>query len=202
MSETFIINAEPRSDTGKGASRRLRRQGWVPGIVYGANLPPQMISVEHNVLVKQLAHEAFYSTLINLLLDGETTQVVLKDLHRHPSKPFILHLDLLRVNQDEALRLTVPIHFLNEETCKGVKLGGQVSHHITELEITCLPRDLPEFIAVDMIDLDMGDSIHLADMTLPAGVELAHALDADTLIVVVHTPHTTGDESGDESSAS
>ncbi len=202
MSETFIINAEPRSDTRKGASRRLRRQGWVPGIVYGANLPPQMISVEHNALVKQLTHEAFYSTLLNLSLNGETTQVVLKDLHRHPAKPFILHLDLLRVNQDEKLRLTVPIHFLNEETCKGVKLGGQVSHHVTELEITCLPRDLPEFIAVDMTNLDIGNSVHLADMTLPVGVELAHALDPDTLIVVVHTPHATGDEAGSEAGAS
>jgi large subunit ribosomal protein L25 len=186
MSVSFNVTAQPRVDAGKGASRRLRRTGLVPAIVYGAHLDPEMISISHNELLKHLEHEAFYSHVLDVTLGDTTTKVVLKDMQRHPAKPFILHVDFMRVSQDEKLRMTVPIHFVNEEKCKGVKIGGQASHKMTEVEILCLPADLPEFIAVDLIDMEIGDIIHLSELSMPAGVTLAHQPDPDEPVVVIH----------------
>lgn len=186
MSVDFNVVAQPRAVTGKGASRRLRRVGQVPGIVYGAHQEPQMITVVHTDLLKHLEHESFYSHVLNLRIGETDTSVVLKDLHRHPAKPFILHVDFQRVAQDEMLRLVVPIHFLNEAKCKGVKAGGQVSHHLAEVEIRCLPANLPEFIAVDMTEMGIGTILHLSELSLPAGVQLARAPDPDEPIVTVH----------------
>jgi large subunit ribosomal protein L25 len=197
MSEALVVTAQPRSDTGKGASRRLRRDGLVPGIVYGGNAEPQMISVRHNELEHELENEAFYSSLLDLKLDGDTTKVVLKDLHRHPAKPFLLHVDFLRVSRDEKLRLTIPIHFVNEQTCRGVKMGGQVSHNVTEIEVVCLPADLPEFLSVDMAEMDVGDSVHVSELQLPERVELTQSVDPDTTVVSIYTPQAeapTSDE--------
>ncbi|MBK5941268.1 50S ribosomal protein L25/general stress protein Ctc [Halochromatium roseum] len=200
MSDLLEVVAQPRSDTGKGASRRLRRTGLVPGIVYGANAEPMMISVRHNELERQLDHEVFYSSLLDLKLGDQTTKVVLKDLQRHPAKPFLLHVDFLRVSSDEKLRLTIPIHFLNEQSCPGVKLGGKVSHSVTEIEVSCLPADLPEYLAVDMAEMNQGDIIHVSELKLPPKVELTHSLDPETPVVMIYAPQaeSTGEEGADD----
>ncbi|WP_295884771.1 50S ribosomal protein L25/general stress protein Ctc [uncultured Thiohalocapsa sp.] len=189
MSEIFEVVAQPRTDGGKGASRRLRRQGLVPGIVYGGHRDPQMVSVLHSELYRQLDYEAFYSSILNLKLDGETTQVVLKDLQRHPAKPFIIHVDFQRISAKDKLRMSVPLHFEHEATAVGVKKGGVVSHNLTELEISCLPKDLPEYIAVDMAAMEIGDVLQVSDLKLPAGVELTAAMDADTPVVSIHAAY-------------
>jgi large subunit ribosomal protein L25 len=191
MSVSFDVVAEPRSDTGKGASRRLRRQGLVPAIVYGGHQDPQMISLRHNAVLQHLESESFYSHVLNLKVGDSTTPVpvVLKDLQRHPAKPFILHMDFLRVSQDEKIRMMVPVHFLNEEKSVGVRAGGNVSHLITEIEVACLPKDLPEFIGVDILNMAVGDIIHLSEVPLPEGVALAHTPDPDEPVVVMHGAH-------------
>lgn len=186
MSVSFEVNAQPRTGTGTGASRRLRRNGLVPAIVYGAHQDPEMVSVSHNELLKHLEHEAFYSHVLDLRVGDSLTKVVLKDMQRHPAKPFILHVDFMRVSQDEKLKMVVPLHFVNQDTCKGVKLGGVASHNITEVEIVCLPRDLPEFIAVDMAEMEIGSIVHLSELVLPGGVVLAHAPDPDEPVVLIH----------------
>ncbi|WPL16710.1 General stress protein CTC [Thiorhodovibrio winogradskyi] len=200
MSETMQISAQARTDVGKGASRRLRRQGQVPGILYGGDKAPQMFTMPHSELVKSAAQESFYSTLLDLELAGEHLQVVLKDLQRHPAKPFILHVDFQRVSKGEKLRMTVPIHFENETICKGIKLGGQASHNLTELDILCLPQDLPEYIAVNMADMEIGQTLHVSEILLPKGVELDSSVDADAPVVVVHTTHVAADETAGEHS--
>ncbi len=187
MSVSFEMIAEPRRDAGKGASRRLRRAGQVPAIVYGGHKEPEPISLLHNDLVNNLKHEAFYSHLLTLKVGDTETKVVLKDLQRHPAKPLILHVDFLRVSADEKLRMVVPLHFLNEAQCKGVKVGGRVSHNITEVEVSCLPEDLPEFIAIDMSEMGVGEILHLSEIQLPAGVALAHAPDPDEPVVMVYS---------------
>jgi large subunit ribosomal protein L25 len=198
MSVNFNVIAQPRAAAGKGASRRLRRTGLVPAIVYGAHLEPEMVSVSHNELLKHLAHESFYSHVLDLVIGDVTTKVVLKDMQRHPARPFILHVDFMRVSQDEKLRMMVPIHFLNEEKSRGVKIGGQASHRITEVEVLCLPQDLPEFIAVEMSNLEIGDSVHLSELQLPPGVELVHAPDPDEPVVVIHGARGGSDDAEGE----
>lgn len=201
MSVSFDVVAVPRSDTGKGASRRLRRQGMVPAIVYGGHQDPQMVAVAHSQMVRHLEHEAFYSHVLNLQVGEETVAVVLKDLQRHPAKPFVLHADFMRVSQDELMRMVVPIHFLNEEKSVGVKAGGNVSHLMTELEIACLPKDLPEFIGVDLIGMAVGDIVHLSEIALPEGVSLAHAPDPDEPVAVMHGAHAGAGTEGEDTGA-
>jgi large subunit ribosomal protein L25 len=189
MSISFELDATARSDTGKGASRRLRKTGMVPGIVYGAGKDPEMISVAHNILLQHLDHEAFYSHILTLNVDGKSQNVVLKDLHRHPAKPFILHLDLLRVSDTDKIKMHVPLHFLNETTAVGVKAGGNLSKEVTDVEVQCLPKDLPEYIEVDLAKLNIGEAIHLSDINLPEGVELlqlALGEDHDTSVASIH----------------
>jgi len=203
MSGNFEIIAVSRSDTGKGASRRLRKTGMVPGIVYGGDKDPEMISVSHNELVHQLENEAFYSHILSLKVDGSEQSVVLKDLHRHPAKPFVMHLDLQRVSADEKIKMHVPLHFLNEGKAVGVKAGGKLSHTITDVEVTCLPKDLPEFIEVDVMEMNIGDSLHLSDIKLPAGVDLpqlALGEDHDAPVVAIHAARVSAedDDAGEE----
>ena len=189
MSISFELDATARSDTGKGASRRLRKTGMVPGIVYGAGKDPEMLSVAHNVLLQHLDHEAFYSHILTLNVDGKSQNVVLKDLHRHPAKPFILHLDLLRVSDTDKIKMHVPLHFLNETTAVGVKAGGNLSKEITDVEVQCLPKDLPEYIEVDLAGLDIGEAVHLSDISLPEGVELLQLAlgdDHDVSVAAIH----------------
>ncbi len=173
MSQTFTIDAVSRNDKGKGASRRLRREGMVPGIVYGGGQPPRMIATPHNKLVQHLEHEAFYSSILQLQVDGATERVVLKDLQRHPAKPFILHFDLQRVADTDRIRMRVPLHFLGEEKAPGVKAGGKIHHAVTDVEVICAAKDLPEHIEVDVSGLNVGDMIHLSELQLPEGVEIA-----------------------------
>ncbi len=194
MSVNFEVNAQTRAQAGTGASRRLRRTGQVPAIVYGGHQEPEMVSVGHNELLKHLEHESFYSHVLDLKIGERSVKVVLKDLQRHPAKPFIQHVDFLRVMQDEKLRMAVPLHFINEERSKGVKAGGQVSHTLTEVEIICLPADLPEFITVDVGDMDIGDIIHLSEIPMPQGVTLAHAPDPDEPVVMVYGPRGGGED--------
>jgi large subunit ribosomal protein L25 len=201
MSASFIVNAELRTDQGKGASRRLRRTGRLPGILYGAHKEPTMISLHHNEIVRHLEDEAFYSNLLTLNLGDNQETVVLKDLQRHPAKPFILHADFQRVQADEKIRLNVPLHFINEAKCPGVKAGGKVSHQLTDVEITCLPKDLPEYIEVDMGGMDVGDAIHLSELKLPPGVEYPSSEGEDYIVVNIHTGHVGGEEEEGEEGA-
>ncbi|MES9940879.1 MAG: 50S ribosomal protein L25/general stress protein Ctc [Candidatus Thiodiazotropha sp. 6PLUC2] len=200
MSASFEINAQLRSDNGKGASRRLRRAGLIPGIVYGAHKDPTPISLQHNEIVHSLENEGFYSNLLSLKIDGKEETVVLKDLQRHPAKPFLLHVDFQRVQADEKIRLHVPIHFINEATCPGVKSGGQASHVMTDMEISCLPKDLPEFIEIDLGNLELGAVLHASEVKLPDGVELiTHEGNEDPIIVTIHTTHKGEDEESADS---
>lgn len=195
MSANFEVNAQSRSDSGKGASRRLRRTGLVPGIVYGAHKEPSRISVLHHELSHSLENEGFYANLLSLKVDGKVETVILKDLQRHPAKPIILHVDFQRIQADEKIRLNVPVHFINEATCPGIKSGGQASHVMTDMEISCLPKDLPEFIEVDMADMEMGAILHASDLQLPEGVELiTHEGNENPIVVTVHAAHTTVEE--------
>lgn len=191
--EQFEVNAQARQDQGKGASRRLRRAGQVPAIVYGAGKEATPVTVRHSEMLRHLEHEAFYSHILTLNLDGKTEQVVLKDLQRHPARPIIMHADFMRVSETEKLTMHVPLHFLNETACVGVKQGGGVvSHQMVEIEIRCLPKDLPEYIAVDLINLQLGQMIHLSELQLPAGVEipaLAHGAEHDLPVVTIHKGH-------------
>jgi large subunit ribosomal protein L25 len=169
--DKFQIEAESRNDRGKGASRRLRRAGKIPAIVYGAGGEPNAIQLGHTDMLLHTAHEAFYSHILTLKVDGRSERVVLKDMQRHVYKPFIMHMDFLRVSEREALTMRVPLHFINEDRCVGVKTGGGiVSHLMSDLEIVCLPKDLPEYIEVDIEQLQIGESIHLSELALPPGV--------------------------------
>ncbi|MBK7542142.1 MAG: 50S ribosomal protein L25/general stress protein Ctc [Candidatus Competibacteraceae bacterium] len=197
MSVTFELKAEPRGDLGKGASRRLRRAGKVPAIVYGGGQDPQPLVLNHLDVLNQLKNEAVYSHVLTLNFGERSESVVLRDMQRHPFKPTILHIDFLRVSADRKLRVHVPLHFLNEETARGVKQqGGIVSRALIDVEITCLPKDLPEFIEVDILELGIGDALHLSQISLPAGVALATQIEAGSEqdIVVVSIHHAKGGE--------
>ena len=197
MSESFVVEAELRTDQGKGASRRLRREGKVPGVIYGAGKEPVSISLEQNVLQHQLENEAFYSHILSVKVGKNEEQAILKDLQRHPSKPIIMHVDLQRVSAKEKIRVHVPLHFLNEDTAPGVKAGGLVSHHITEVEVSCLPKDLPEFLEVDLGGLDLEGNVHLSEIPLPKGVELVELLHGeghDQSVVTIHLPRGAKEE--------
>ena len=197
MQETFELKAESRSDAGKGASRRLRHAGKVPAIVYGGGKDPLMIALDHNDLLKHLEHEAFYSHVLSVDVGGARESCVLKDVQRHPARPIIMHLDLQRVRADEKIRMHVPLHFENESIAPGVKQGGAVSHHLSEVDVSCLPKDLPEYIAVDMGAMGLNDALHLSQLKLPAGVELvALAHGDDALVVSVHTARAQIEEEG------
>lgn len=175
MSNQIVIHAEPRDVMGKGASRRLRRlESKVPAIVYGGKKEPQCLSLIAKDLKKSLENEAFYSSILTLKIGDTTESVILKSLQRHPFRAEILHADFQRVSQDQPIHVNVPLHFLNEDSCKGVKLGGgMVERHLTEVEVVCLPRDLPEFIEVDLADVEVGQLLHLSDLKVPAGVKIA-----------------------------
>ena len=190
--EKFKIIAELREDMGKGASRRLRREGKVPGVVYGAEKDATSIMVVQNEIMHHLENEAFYSHILTLQVGKKKEKVVLKDLQRHPYKAVVLHLDLQRIDENEKLTMRVPLHFVNEDICVGVKQdGGVVSHVMTDLEISCLPKDLPEYIEVDLAEVNVGEGIHLSDLKMPEGAEIAalmHGGDAVRTVATVHIP--------------
>lgn len=172
MSVELKLGAEQRTDAGKGASRRLRQHKKVPAIVYGADKEPEPIQVSVFELTKLMESETFFSQIITLDVGGRREQTVLKDLQRHPFKDLVVHMDFMRIKSDEKLTSKVPMHFLNEEECKGVKNGGVVHKDMIEVGISCLPRDLPEYLEVDLTDVDVGESVHLSEVSVPDGVEL------------------------------
>ena len=196
MTAEFTLNAEARSDLGKGASRRLRRlASQVPAVIYGGDKTPVSISLLAKEVAKLLENEAAYSHVIALTVDGAVETVVIKALQRHPAKGFVLHADFQRVVAGQKLTAHVPLHFINEATAVGVKQqGGEISHTISEVEVSCLPKDLPEFINVDMAKVEVGQIVHMSDLTLPAGVELvALAHGKDLPIANIHASRVAKD---------
>ena len=174
MATEHKLSANGRKDEGKGASRRLRHAGMIPAIVYGGEDKPQNIQLEHEKTWVASQHEWFYSSILTLDIDGKPQQVLLRDMQRHPFKQLVMHLDFQRVNENEAIRVRVPLHFLNQETSPAGKTAGVViMHEITEVEVSCLPKDLPEFIEVDLADLKVDDILHLSSLKLPKGTEVA-----------------------------
>jgi len=197
MSVDFNVVAEARKDVGKGASRRLRHAGKIPGVIYGAGKDAVTLTMEHDSILHHLEHEAFYSHILNITVDGGVERAVLKDVQRHPAKPKILHVDFLRISEVDKIHMNVPLHFINELEAPGVKAGGLASHLMNNVEIVCLAKDLPEYLEVDLGSLDTGDSLHLSDIKLPAGVEvpaLSQGADHDLPIVNIHTPRQSVDE--------
>jgi len=199
MSVDFTLHAKGREVSGKGASRRLRRlTGEVPAIVYGGKKDAQSITLIHKDVIKALENEAFYSHIISLDVDGKSQDVIVKDVQRHPAKTAILHLDFLRISKTTALTIRVPLHFINEDSCIGVKKeGGIISHTMSELEVQCLPKDLPEYIEVDVSELALGSTLHISDITLPKGVEsvaLSHGSDHDLPVAAVNKAKSGGSE--------
>ncbi|MBA2656560.1 MAG: 50S ribosomal protein L25/general stress protein Ctc [Tatlockia sp.] len=192
---TIILEAETRKDMGKGASRRLRRlENKIPAIVYGGDKKPQTVHLSQNKVVKALENEAIYSSVFSLTIDGKDQQVILKDMQRHPFKPIILHMDLQRVSAKDILVKYIPLHFINEETSKGVKTGGIISHTMNQVEVRCKAKDLPEFIEVDMADVAMNDVVHLSALKLPKGVELTIDVkdgSHDLPVVSIHAPRVS-----------
>jgi large subunit ribosomal protein L25 len=173
MATSHTIEVQVREAGGKGASRRLRRTGTVPAIVYGGDLEPKSIQIHHNTVWLMSQNEWFYSAILDLSLDGDVQTVLLRDMQRHPFKPQILHLDFQRVNANEEIRVRVPVHFLNEDKSPAGKMSAVViSHAFTDIEVSCLPRNLPEYIEVDLGELSVGDTIHMSDLKLPDGVEI------------------------------
>ncbi len=197
MAEELDLIAEFRTDTGKGSSRRLRRAGKVPAIIYGAGREPRALTFDHNELLKAAEHESFFSSVLNVQVGENVRPSILKDIQVHPAKRQILHIDLQRIVEGEKIRMTVPLHYINEATCVGVKIGGgTVQKTRTEVEITCLPKDLPEYIEVDVAALEVDDLLHLSDIVLPAGVELIDLIaepPRDEAIVSVHVIRASAD---------
>ncbi len=190
MAEKFDLIAEIREDQGKGASRRLRREGKVPAIIYGAGRPARSLVFDHHKVIKQLENESFYSSVLNIKVGDKSQAAILKDLQRHPAKMQIMHLDLQRIVEDEDIRMNVPLHFLNEEDAVGVRDGGgKVAHLRTEVEVVCLPKYLPEYLDIDIAMLELDQVLNLSDITLPEGVEipeLALGPEHDHPIVSIH----------------
>lgn len=175
------VIAFERKEQGSGASRRLRNAGQTPGIIYGGAEKPVNITLDHNALYHALKKETFHSSILDMEINGKVQQVLLRDFQVHAYKQLVLHADFQRVDASQKIHVKVPLHFLNAETSPAVKLsGGIVSHVLTELDVTCLPKDLPEFVAIDLANLEVGNSVHLNDITLPAGV-VAVAQDNPTI---------------------
>ena len=183
----FELNATARTLFGSGASRRLRRAGKVPGIVYGAGAEAASIEVDHNALLLALRKEAFHSSVITLKLNGKDESVLLRDNQMHAYKPLVLHVDFQRVDANKPLHQKVPLHFINADIAPGVKLaGGSISHVMTEIDISCLPADLPEFIEVDLQNLQAGHSIHVSELKLPKGVTVVVHGSSDQAVAMIN----------------
>ncbi len=189
MEQEFTLVAELREDQGKGASRRLRREGKVPAILYGAGRPPRTLAFDHNKILQQLDREAFYSSILTITVGDKSQPVILKDVQRHPAKRQIMHIDMQRVREDEKIRMHVPLHFVGEQVAPGVKLGGgAVFRLLTEVEVSCLPKDLPNYIEVDISHLGLDEMLYLSDIKVPEGVELielSYGEDHDDAIVSI-----------------
>jgi len=199
MSDQFELNAEVREDMGKGASRRLRRLAdLVPAIIYGGKKDPQPLTLVRKDLEKALENEAFYSQVLTIKVGKGKEKAILKDLQRHPARDSVMHADFMRIDDKVMIKVHIPIHFLNEDTCHGVKVeGGMIQHQTTDIEIQCLPADIPEYIEVDMLEVETGQIIHLSDITLPANVTsmaLALGEDHDLAVASVIAPKIHDEE--------
>ena len=226
MSDDFDLIAEIREDSGKGASRRLRHAGKVPAIIYGAGRPPRALTFDHNKVLLELENESFYSSILNIKVGDKSQAAILKDLQRHPARNQIIHMDFQRILADQEIKMNVPLHFINEDIAVGVKQGGGVvSRLMSDVEVVCLPKNLPEYLEVDLAELELDEMLHMSDIKLPEGVEipdLAQGPEQDQGIVSIHiikaapieddeieaeegevdagdVPTTEGDSDGDES---
>jgi large subunit ribosomal protein L25 len=196
MRIAFEISAEPRNDQGKGASRRLRHSGMVPAILYGAHAEPTRLALEHHKVLALSADEKFYSSIISVSVGGQKQPAIVKDVQMHPARTAVMHVDLQRVMENEKIRLYLPIHFKGAAASPGVKTqGGVVSHHMADIEVICLPKDLPEFVELDLSHMNLNDSLFVADIKVPAGVTvsaLAHG--ANPPVVSIHAPRVAEPE--------
>jgi len=186
---TIEFTAFPRATEGRGASRRLRKSGRAPGVVYGGTVAPTPIELDHNALIHALRNEAFHSSILTMKLDGSGTQVLLRDVQMHPFRHEILHVDFQRIDQNRRIHMKVPLHFVNEAVSPAVKEhGAVVSHVMNELDISCLPKDLPEFIEIDLSTLDVGHSLHVSGVKLPAGVTAVTHRTIDPVVATAVVP--------------
>lgn len=203
MKISFEVSAEPRAGQGKGASRRLRREGKVPAVLYGGHAEPRALALDHQRLRLVIGDERFYSSIISINVGAEKQPAIVKDVQMHPAKNAVLHVDLQRVLENEKIRLHVPIHFRNEATSPGVKTqGGVVSHHMADLEVVCLPKDLPEFFVADLAKLNLGETLYLADLAIPPGVTITEMAHGHNLAVVsIHSPRAAEPEPTAEAAA-
>ncbi len=205
--EIYTLVAEERKDTGKGASRRLRHQKRVPAIVYGGTKAqkPLPITLDADALRKSTSHEGFFSHVLTLQIGSKSQQAIVMDLQRHPSRGWVTHVDFQRVNKSTVVHKAIPVHFLNEEKCPGAKAGGVIQHNQTEVEITCKASDLPEYLEVDLAELNIGDVIHLSDLDVPKGVTivaLTHGEDHDAAVCsILGAPKVTEEEEEEAESA-
>jgi large subunit ribosomal protein L25 len=194
--KNFTLQATARADVGKGASRRLRHAEQVPAIVYGTSKPAQTIMLVHNLVAHALKEESFYTKILTLEIDGQSERVVLKDLQRHPFKAQITHMDFQRISDTEKLTMRIPLHFVGADVAPGVKIdGGIVAHLLSEVEVRCLPKDLPEYIQVDISNLALNQSLHLSDVKVAEGVELVDLAHGENKSVVnIHIPRAVVEE--------
>ncbi|EDY86816.1 ribosomal protein L25, Ctc-form [gamma proteobacterium HTCC5015] len=201
MSDNFVIKAQVREDLGKGASRRLRRADKLPAVLYGSG-DPVSLTLSHAEMILMVENEAFFSHILELDIDGNKENAIVRDMQRHPFKNLLTHIDFQRVVAGQEITVSVPVHFINEETSKGVKLeGGEVHHLMTEIEVVCMPRHLPEYIEVDIAELGLGETLHLSDLKMPEGVKsvaLSHGEEHDDGVVSITKPHVIAEEPEEE----
>ena len=201
MQQQFEIKAQPRDQSNSNANRRMRKAGQVPAVVYGGSRPTVLLSLRHNELMQHLENEAFYSHILTLKTGRKEEKVILRDIQRHSSKMQVLHVDFFRISEDQQIKVHVPLHFINEDICTGVKQqGGIISHMQTDVEVSCLPKDLPEYLEVDVADLSLGHSLHLSDLKLAEGISLvalSHSEVNDYALVSVIMPRTAEAAAGE-----
>lgn len=197
MSISFEFQAKSRTEHGKAVARRMRTADLIPAVVYGAGKDPQSITLLHKDLLHALENEAIFSHILKLSIDGKDEPVVIKDVQRHPYKPKIVHVDFFRVNMNEKITMDVPLHFEGEEDAPGIQEGGQFTKNVISLEIRCLPNDLPEFIPVNVASMKLDDVLHISNIKLPKGTELAHAIADeahDLSVISCHVPHVSKED--------
>src|SRR5580700_9638333 len=195
MRITYQVGADPRHDQGKGASRRLRRAGKVPAVLYGGKGGPRNLTLDHQQLLTLIDKEKFYSSIISINVDAQAQPAIVRDVQMHPARNAVVHMDLQRVLENEKLKIHLPIHFKGEAVAPGVKLqGGIVSHLIQDIEVSCLPKDLPEFLELDLSSMNLNDSKQLSDIPLPPGVTIPQLAHSNPPVVSVHSPRVAEPE--------
>ncbi len=196
------VIALPRTEQGSGASRRLRKAGHTPGIIYGGPAAPVAISLDHNALYHALKKEAFHSSILDMEIDGKVEKVLLRDFQVHAFKQLVLHADFQRVDPNQKIHVKVPLHFVHADVSPAVKLGGGIiSHVMTEIDISCLPKDLPEFVEVDLSTIELGASFHVGDLKLPEGVSALHTKDNPTIATASVPAGSKADNASDAAAA-